>query len=314
MRTVILGGSGLIGSALAKSLLDKGRLVTVVSRTPTAEATAFTGDDSLRRDLRQALEAGKLALTGYEDLAASFEGAHAVVNLAGANLGEGRWTRERKRVIVESRVKTGERVMQALEATSHKPAVLVQGSAVGYYGHSGEEPVDEEAAPGRGFLAETAVKWEASTAGAEELGVRRAVARTGMVLSLEGGALPQFVTPMNFFAGGVLGSGRQWISWIHLEDEVGAIEFLMDGDDLRGPFNCTAPEPEMNRDFVRALGRVMKRPAWLPAPAFALRTLFGEMAEELILSGQRVLPDRLMSSGYRFKHPRLQPALETLLA
>jgi len=200
----------------------------------------------------------------------------------------------------------------AVQAADQKPGVVIQSSAVGYYGPHNAEVLTEEALPGADFMAQVAVDWEASTAEVEAFGVRRAIVRSGVVLSMAGGALPRLVQPFRFFVGGRLGSGKQWFSWIHMDDEVGAIRCLIDRPEARGTFNLTAPDPVTNAALARTVGQVLGRPALFPVPAFVLRLLFGEMATT-VLDGQRVLPDRLLALGYAFRHPALQPALTDLL-
>lgn len=312
MKSVITGGSGFIGSTLTRSLLAGGGQVAIVSRDVERGTRELTGPRTGTATARQALESGDLRVVSWDDMPGEVDGADAVINLAGASIFGGRWTDSQKKRIVSSRLKAGQAVMEALTKAKKKPPVLVQGSAVGYYG-AGREPVDESTPPGEGFLAETARQWEDSTKEAEAMGVRRVIVRTGVVLGRDGGALEQFVRPFKFFAGGVIGSGKQWLSWVHMDDEVGAIEFLMGREDLSGPFNLCAPEPENMTDFVRTLGRALQRPAWLPVPEFAVKAALGEMGEELILSGQRVLPKRLQESGYTFRFPKLRKALDDLL-
>ncbi|TVM18923.1 TIGR01777 family protein [Oceanidesulfovibrio indonesiensis] len=313
MKTVITGGTGFIGGALTRSLLRRGGDVAVITRDVERGRRELTSKRTGTDVERNALERGALTVVSWDDLTAEVDGADAIVNLAGASIFDRRWSEEQKKRIVTSRVKAGDAVMNALAKAKSKPGVLVQGSAVGYYGLS-TEPRDENSPNGKGFLADTARKWEDATKDAESMGVRRVIARTGVVLGKGGGALEQFVRPFRFFAGGVIGSGKQWLTWVHIDDEVGAIEFLMDRDDLSGPFNISAPEPETMTDFVRTLGRVLKRPAWLPVPAFVIKAALGEMGEELILSGQRALPARLLESGYAFRFPKLRQAFEDLLS
>jgi uncharacterized protein (TIGR01777 family) len=240
------------------------------------------------------------------------DGADAVVNLAGESLAEGRWTSERKRRIRESRLRAGQAVVQAVSVAARKPRVVVQASAVGYYGPRGDEEVDERAAPGQDFLARLCVEWEASTAPVEAQGVRRVVVRSGLVLSREGGALPRILLPFRLFVGGPLGDGRQWWSWIHIADEVAAIRFLMEREEASGAYNLTAPNPLTNAAFGKALGRVLGRPSFVRTPALALRLAFGEMGS-VLLEGQRVLPRRLLDAGFRFHFPDAEAALRDLL-
>lgn len=300
MRVVITGGSGLIGRALTAELAAAGAEVVILSRRPEKVDGLPTGVEVERWD-------GKTAAGWGHRVAGA-----AVVHLAGENIAAGRWTDAKKKRIRASRVDSGDAVMQAIEGASEPPRVLLQGSAVGYYGARGDEPVTEATAAGDDFLAGVTTDWEASTDGAERKGVRRVLLRTGVVLSTEGGALPKMLTPFRLGAGGPVGSGDQYMPWIHLADEVGAIRFLLDHPTASGPFNLTAPGPVTNREFARTLGKVLHRPAILPAPAFALRLALGEMAD-LLLTGQRAVPERLEEMGYSFRFPTLEAALEELL-
>ena len=305
MHIVISGGTGLIGGALSRSLLEGGHRVTWLGRDP-ARATPLPGVEVRRWDARSA--------EGWVDL---LEGADAFVNLAGENLaGTGplpaRWTQERRQRIRDSRILAGGAVVEAFRAARKRPSVLVQASGVGFYGSLDETVANEQTPAGSDFLARLAVDWEASTAPVEALGVRRAIARTVVVLTLAGGALPRLVLPYRLFAGGPLGSGQQWVPWIHLADEVAAIRFLIESPQARGPFNLTAPGAVTNAEMGRTVGRILGRPSWVPAPAFALRTLLGEVAD-LVLSGQRAEPSRLLEAGFRFRFPDLETALKDLL-
>ncbi len=296
MRVVITGGTGLIGSALARELGAAGHEVVVLTRSPAKAGPLPRGVVAAGWDGESA--------EGWAHLAA---GA-AIVHLAGESIAAGRWTAERKRRIRDSRVRSGEAVLEAARRAAPRPVAMLQASAVGYYGPRGDEPVDESAPPGEDFLARVCVDWEASTSGAEALGVRRAILRTGVVLAREGGALPKMLLPFRLFAGGPVGGGRQQLSWIHLADEVGAIRFLLERDDARGPFNLTAPEPVSNREFAHLAGGVLRRPSFLPTPTAALRLAFGEMAD-VLLTGQRAVPARLLELGHRFRYPSLEAAL-----
>ncbi len=302
MRVIITGGTGLIGRHLSESLVRDQHEVIVLSRNPSNASKLPAGVRVERWDGQTAEGWGKLA-----------DGADAIVNLAGENIGEGLWTTERKRRIVESRLNAGRAVVQAVEAASSKPEVVVQASGVGYYGNRGDEELTEGSAPGEGFLARLAVEWEASTAAVEPLGVRRAIIRTGGVLAREGGALPKMILPFRLFIGGPLGSGKQWLPWIHIADEVGAIRFLLENASATGPFNLVAPQPLTNANFGRELARVIRRPYYMPAPAFAIRLLLGEMAS-VVLEGQRALPAKLLQAGYRFHFSDAASALRDLLS
>jgi uncharacterized protein (TIGR01777 family) len=302
MRIIITGGSGLIGRALAASLAADGHEVILLSRTPERATGLPVG-------VRAAGWNGRTA-AGWSSLA---DGAEAIVNLAGESIAAGRWTPERKRRIRDSRLDAGRAVVEAVQAASNRPRVVIQASAVGYYGPHGDEEITEQTPPGNDFLAQAVVvEWEASTAPVEALGVRRAIIRTGVVLSEDGGALPRLMLPFKFFAGGRLGSGRQWFPWIHIADEVRAIRFLIDSQAASGPFNLSAPNPLTNAEFSRILGRVLGRPTLVPTPAPALRLLFGEMAT-VLLDGQRALPGRLLDLGFTFRFPEAEAALRDLL-
>jgi uncharacterized protein len=308
MRTIILGGTGFIGTALTRLLVSRGHEVVVPSRRPEKVASLLGVGLPHARIVGAPFD-GKSG-AGWADFITPDT---AIVNLAGENIAAGRWTAEVKGRIEGSRLQAGAAVMDAIRRADAPPAVLVQASAVGYYGARGPEPVDENAAPGHNFLARVAVGWEASTQGAEELGVRRAVIRTSMVLG-HGGALEKMLPPFRLGLGGPLGNGRQMVPFIHLDDEAGAIAFLLETPGLSGPFNLAAPQAVDSRGFAKALGKALGRPAFLPAPAFALKLLLGQMAEEVLLSGVNAIPARLLAAGYRFRHPSLAVALEAALA
>lgn len=301
MRVIITGGTGLIGRAVAEDLVASGREVVILSRSPERATGLPVGVRTERWDGHSARGWGILA-----------DGAEAIINLAGENLAAGRWTPERRRQIRESRLRAGQAVLEAMQTTAQRPQVMIQASAVGYYGPCGSEVLTEASAPGEDFLAQLCVAWEASTAAAETLGVRRAVIRTGIVLSRKGGALPRLVLPFRFFAGGRLGSGRQWYPWIHLADEVAAIRFLLDTPAATGPFNLSAPQPITNADLSAAIGGELGRPALLPVPAVALRLGMGDMVT-VVLDGQRATPTHLITLGFQFKFPAAAAALADLL-
>jgi uncharacterized protein (TIGR01777 family) len=304
-HVLITGGTGLIGTALSAELVRAGHEVTVLTRNPANARRLPEKVKAEQWDGRTAEGWGHLV-----------NGASAVVNLAGASIGIPPipWTADRKRRIRASRIDAGHAVVAAVCAASDKPGVVIQSSAIGYYGLHGDEIVTEAAPSGQDYLSSVTVDWEVSTAEVETVGVRRAIVRTGLPVSRAGGVLPWLSLPFRFFVGGPLGSGRQWISWIHIADEVGAIRFLIEQESARGAYNLTAPNPLTNRDFARVLGRVMKRPALIPVPGVAMKLALGEMAELLLLGGQRVLPARLSEAGYGFQFPDAQSALQDLLA
>ena len=303
-RVIITGGSGFIGRALTRELLDAQYEVVWLSRNPATTRDVPAGVRVEKWDGRSA--------QGWSALA---EGAFAIVNLAGESIGIPPlpWTNERKRRIRDSRVNASKAVVEAVRLAREKPRVIVQASAVGFYGARGDEVITEKNSAGHDFLADVAVAWEASSAEVETLGVRRVVTRFGLPLDKSGGVFPFLVMPIRLFVGGPIGSGRQVIAWIHLHDAVRAIRFLMEKDDARGAFNLTAPEPLTNAELGRVIARVLRRPFWLPVPAFALKLALGEMAELLLLNGQRVLPERLLRAGFKFQFPTAELALKDVL-
>jgi len=307
MRVIITGGSGLIGSALTKDLTQDGYEVIVLSRNPERLRELPQGAQAQGWDGESAQGWGHLA-----------DGAEAIVNLAGESIaGEhffpARWTAERKQRILQSRLKAGRAVVEAVQAAKHKPKVVIQSSAIGYYGSRGNEMLNEGSLPGEDFVARVCLEWEASTKAVEAEGVRRAVIRTGVVLSLEGGAFTRLLLPFKLFAGGPMGDGHQYLSWVHVADEIGAIRFLIDNPQAQGAFNLTAPHPVTNREFAKLIGKQMRRPSFLPVPGFVMRAAFGEVSE-VVLEGQRVMPKRLEELGYNFEYTRAEAALHELLA
>ena len=297
MDVVVTGSSGLIGTALKGALERAGhRMVPMVRSQASGDAIHWDPD-------RGEIDAGGL------------EGMGAVVHLAGEGIGNRRWNDVHKAKVKESRSKGTSLLAGTLAKLDKPPTVLVSGSAVGYYGDRGDEVLTESSRPGNDFLAGVCTAWEAATAPAKEAGIRVAHTRTGIVLSGRGGVLPKMLLPFKFGFGGKLGSGRQWVSWISLADEIGAIVHLLGDDSLSGPFNLTAPNPVTNADMTKVIGKAMHRPAFVPAPAFALKTALGaEMAEELLLVSQRALPTRLLDSGFTFQHSDFGDALRVALS
>ncbi len=301
-RVIITGGTGMIGQPLAKQLAGAGYDVIVLSRNP-AGATGLAGIPGI-----QVVAWDAKTAQGWGTLA---DGAFAIINLAGENLAEGRWTDERKRAIIDSRVNAAKAVVAAIEQASVKPEVVVQASAVGYYGPRGNEPVTEDGKAGTTFDAQVCVVWEQASDPVVALGVRRVIIRTGIVLDKNAGALPQMAMPFKLFAGGPIAGGQQVMPWIHLADEVNAIQWLMENPAAQGAFNLSAPNPVTNKELAQALGKAMGRPSYLPVPAFALKTMFGEMAN-ILLTGQRAVPARLQQLGYPFKFTTIQAALNDI--
>ena len=298
MKVVITGATGFIGRALCKALYKDYEIIALSRNIETARKSI--GDKA-----KVVLWDAKTAV-GWADEA---DGAFAIINLAGENAASGRWNKARKSRILQSRLDAVSAVVETIKRLKNKPQVVIQTSAIGWYGLSLDESFDEDSPPGKGFLASVCRDIESSAEEYERLGVRCAIIRTGVVLGLGGGAFPKMVTPFRFFMGGYLGSGRQWFSWIHLDDEVAAIKFLMENEQLKGAFNLTAPEPVTMKEFSKILGKVMHRPVWFNVPAFAARLAFGEMANEMLLAGQKVLPKRLLNTGFDFKYTNVKQAL-----
>jgi uncharacterized protein (TIGR01777 family) len=299
MKVIIAGGSGLLGSALVTALSDEHEII-VYTRRPGA------GRASRVQQVQWTPDGGTGAWTS------ALNGAGAVVNLAGEPIGAGRWSAARKQRIEDSRVQATRSLVQAIAAASTPPPVFISGSAVGYYGPCGDEVVTEKSPAGADFLAHVCARWEAEAARAAGGKVRVVVLRTGLVLDRRGGALPRMLLPFKLGAGGPLGSGRQYWPWIHIDDWVRLVRWAIVTPALIGPVNVTSPDPMPNAEFARSLGRAMHRPALLPTPGFALRLMLGEMADGLLLSGQRAVPAKSLGAGFAFRYPRLDEALAAL--
>ena len=296
MKIVVTGGTGFIGAPLCQRLRADGHEVAVISRRPSPGdgARALAWDDA----------AWPRALADSD----------AVINLAGEPIAAARWSRVLRQRIRDSRVQTTRRLVEAMAQSARRPRVLVSGSAIGYYGPRGDEVLDETAASGQGFLAETCQAWETEARRAEPLGVRVVRARIGLVIGPGGGVLAKMAPPFRMGLGGPLGDGRQWCSWVHRDDVIGLLLWSLTRDDVAGPLNLTAPAPVTMRQLAQALGRAMGRPSWVLVPAPLLRLLLGEMAQELLLSGQRVQPAAALRWGYSFQFPQLDAALAAALA
>jgi len=301
MKILVTGSSGLVGTALVSALARSGHTVCRLVRPQSA------GGEGAKEGFAVAWNPA----TG--ELGGAGVGADAVVNLAGASIADGRWTTPRKALLRSSRIDTTRALVGALAKMNARPSVLASASAIGYYGNRGDEILTEESKPGADFLAGLAQEWEAEALKAEALGIRVALARFGIILAREGGALPKMMPPFRIGVGGKLGSGQQWMSWVILEDVVAILRFAIENASVRGAVNIASPLPLQNAEFTKVLAKAMHRPALFPAPAFALRLALGEMADALLLSSQRIAPQVLEKTGYRFLHSDLSAALKNLV-
>lgn len=301
MKVIVTGSTGLVGSALVRSLRAAGDSVTRLVRGDAQEFSA-PGTKAVRWEPESGVASAK-----------ELEAHDAAVHLAGEPIADGRWTDEKKRRIVESRVKGTRLFAETLAGLNEKPKVLVSASAIGFYGDRGEEVLREESASGEDFLSEVCREWEKATLAASQAGIRVVHVRIGIVLSAKGGALAKMIAPFKLGVGGRVGDGRQYMSWITLDDLVAIIRRAVTDESLRGPLNAVAPQPVTNEDFTKALGSVLGRPTFLSVPAFAARLAFGEMADALLLSSTRVEPARLNEVGFKFSHPEIEGALREVL-
>ena len=295
MKVLITGASGFVGQLLCQRLVESGHQPLVVSRSPEKAAKVLPESTVVRRSVK--------------DFAA--ESPQAIVNLAGEPIAEGRWTEAKKKKLLESRINITRKLVDFCSSQAQPPAVMVSASAVGYYGDQGSRNVTEQTAPHDEFAHQLCKRWEEEALRAEELGVRVAILRIGLVLDAGGGMLAKTAPVFKLGLGGKLGDGSQYMPWIHRNDLVGMILFLLKGEALSGPFNASAPNPVTNAEFTRELGRALKRPAILPAPALALKLVFGEMSR-LLLTGARMLPERMEQAGYEFEYRKLDQALAAI--
>ncbi len=299
MNVLISGGTGLLGNALIPALLAQQHRIWLLSRHPQAVQVGS--------GVQLAAWDGKTT-SGWGHLAGEVD---VVINLAGESIGGGQWTVERKARIRTSRQEAGQALVAAIQQATIKPSVLIQASAIGAYGLSGDQLLDETAPGGSDYLAGVTADWEASTQPIEALGVRRVVIRTGLVMTARGGWMAPLLLPFRLFLGGPLGNGKQWWPWIHIQDYVGAVLFLIERAGLSGVFNLVSPNPCRMAEFGKELAHVLKRPYWFPTPAFGIKLLLGEMST-LVLDGQRAIPRNLLASGYVYRYEQLHPALENL--
>ncbi|HHY60041.1 MAG TPA: TIGR01777 family protein [Clostridia bacterium] len=301
MHVLVSGGTGFIGKHLIAFLLAEGWRITVITRSPEKAAQILPGEV-------RCFSWQELDTPPAPDV---FQGIDGVVNLAGTSIGNRRWTQQVKQEILSSRISTTRAVVSAVRRGVLRPQVLVNASAVGYYGPRGPEKITEEEVPGHDFLAGVCQAWEKEAYQLQDPAVRVVTLRTGLVLGQEG-ALPRMVLPYRFYLGGPLGRGNQWVSWIHVQDLIRMIQFILTRENIRGPVNGTAPNPVTMREFAHQLGQVLHRPAWFPVPEPLLKLALGQMAE-MLLHGQRVIPAKMLAAGFPFAYPDLKPALADLL-
>jgi uncharacterized protein (TIGR01777 family) len=302
MKIVITGSTGLVGTALTQELQSAGHTVCRLIRPSTSSQSIGNS---------QGFDVNWNPVTG--ELGGAAVGADAVVNLAGASIADGRWTPQRKQLLRSSRVDTTRALVQALAKMSARPRVLVSASATGYYGNRADETLTEASQPGNDFLSGIAKEWESEALKAETLGIRVVRARFGVILSKNGGALPQMLRPFQFGVGGKIATGKQWMSWITLDDAIVILRLALENANITGALNVVSPQPVTNAQFTKFLAATLHRPALFPAPAFALRLLLGEMADALLLSSQRAVPAQLQKLNHQFLHPDLAVALAAIL-
>lgn len=312
-RYLITGGSGFIGTALIKQLLLENQDVTVLTRNEVKTAQHFEQViDAEREDFQTKSRVTTVRALSTINPDQSFD---VVINLAGQGISDKRWNDNVKQEIIDSRVDTTKALFSYLKEVLVKPDVFISGSALGYYGlRDSDDEINESGATDNSFSSQLCQQWETEAKTIEQMGIRTCYLRTGIVLGKNGGALSKMLPPFRKALGGPIGHGKQWMSWIHLEDIVGIIRFSIDNDSIQGPINGTAPEPVTNQIFSKTLGKVLKRPAFFRMPAMVVKLLFGEMGEELLLSGQRVVPEKITQAGYEFKYPQLGNALKEVIS
>ncbi len=302
MKIIITGITGLIGRAFTGLMKDHYELIGL-SRSPSKHQNSFPSGVKL-------LEWDSETPGEWQD---QLSGEYAILNLAGEPIAGTKWTKSQKEKIISSRIKATRAVVEAVKNADNKPKAVLQGSANGYYGQSDNEIFTEQSPPGKGFLAGVTKQWEEASSELKNMDIRVPVLRTGFVLSREGGALPQLLKPFDFYLGGHIGSGKQWISWIHIEDHVRAIRFLLQHETANGPFNLCAPNPVQMKVLTKTAGKIMNKPSWTKAPSVIVETVMGQMAEEMLTNGTKSVPEKLLKGGFSFKYAQIGDALKNLL-
>jgi len=302
MKVLVVGGTGFIGTQLVEKLLEREHEVTIFTRNERKARTRF-GDR---------VHVIQWKTDEFMLLQEHAHKVHAVINLAGENIAAKKWTALQKRKILSSRVNIGKSLSHSIQKSHDKPYILLQASAIGFYGFSENEEFTEDSPAGEGFLPMVTKHWEDTIRNVKADKTRKIFLRTGIVLGKKGGMLPKMMIPFKWWVGGHIGSGKQWLSWIHIDDEVNAIIYLLEKEDSEGAYNLTAPEPVKMKDFAKTLGKTMGKPSWFHVPGLILKTIYGDMAKETMLKGQKVLPKRLKDEGFKFQHTDLKSALQDL--
>jgi uncharacterized protein len=298
-KVIIAGASGVIGRALCRNLCKDYEIIALSRDAKRAGWSIGDFAKIIEWD-------GRTTGTWFQQA----NSALAIINLAGENVSSGRWNNSKKVGILQSRLYAARAIIAAVRQVEIKPSLVIQASAIGYYGPSGDKDLNENSAPGKGFLADVCKQVELCAEQIKNLDVRLAVIRTGVVLGSAGGALPKLVKPFKFFLGSYPGSGKQWFSWISLDDYIAVVRFILENDNQQGVFNLTSPQPVIMKDLCKEIGRVLHRPCWFEIPDFILRSALGEIADEMLLSGQKVLPEKLLAAGFEFKYPEIEKALK----
>lgn len=303
-RIIITGGTGLIGKKIIPILLERGYGITIFTRNIETAKSKFknSGIDFVKWDYTDSIK----------DIIKYFDGCETIINLAGASIGDRRWNEEYKKIIYDSRILTTNKIVEAIAKCNEKPKTLINSSAIGFYGTTGEETLTEDSAGSDDYMADLCSNWEQEALNAEQYGIRVIRLRTGIVLDKNEGALKRFILPFKLFSGGYQGTGKQWISWIHIEDFINLILFTLENKNIEGAMNCTTQFPVTNKEFGKTLGKILRRPCYFRVPGFILKLAIGEFSE-YILKGRKVIPEKALKNGFKFNYEKLEKALDNLL-